>query len=76
MNVFPAIVILPVREDVFGLEATEYLTVPLPVPELPAVIVTQSRALMTDHAQPLCVVTLTLSEPASPPYEALDDPMV
>ena len=39
----PLIVISPLREDVLVFSATLYVTVPLPLPELPDVIVTQAR---------------------------------
>jgi len=40
--------------------ATEYFTMPLPVPLLPEVIDTQDAALLAVHAHPLGVVTLML----------------
>jgi hypothetical protein len=39
------------------------LTVPLPVPELPDVIVTHEALLAAVHAQPAPAVTVTLADP-------------
>ncbi len=56
-------VIVPVREDVPVLLATEYETVPLPEPLEPAVIVMNVALLTADHVQPAPAVTLTLPVP-------------
>ena len=60
MNVCPAIVSVPVRllEPVFA--ATEYSTVPLPLPLLPDVIVIQLTLLAAVQVQPVPAVTATL----------------
>ena len=58
----PAIVSVPIRAVVTVLGSTSYVTVPLPVPLLPLVIVIQDVALLhADHVQPLLVVTDAVS---------------
>jgi len=57
VNTRPTIVIVPVRGLAAGFAATEKLTVPFPVPELPAVIVSHAALLTAVHAQPLDAVT-------------------
>ncbi len=42
------------------------MTVPLPLPLLPAVIVIQLVLLLAIHEQPLVVVTVSLTEPPPP----------
>jgi hypothetical protein len=66
VNVRPAIVAVPVRCVVPVFAATEYPTVPLPLPLAPDVIVIHDAELDAVHAQPVVVVTLT------DPVEALD----
>ena len=56
-----------------GLAVTEKLTVPLPVPLEPEVIVTQLSLLTAPHVQLSCVVTLTLPLPPAEPILWLDD---
>ena len=60
MNVCPAIVTVPARLPALLLAATEYSTVPLPLPLLPEVIVIQDALLVAAHVQPLAAVTATL----------------
>ncbi len=50
---------------------TEYVTVPLPVPLAPPVIVAQPTAELAVHAQPACVVTATDPVDAGEPTVAL-----
>ncbi|KJU85057.1 hypothetical protein MBAV_002749, partial [Candidatus Magnetobacterium bavaricum] len=45
------------------LAVTVYVTVPLPEPELPEVIVIQAALLVAVHAHPVFAVTLMLSMP-------------
>jgi hypothetical protein len=63
LKVCPATVIVPVRAGPV-LAATEKLTVPLPVPVAPAVMVIQASLLVAVQAQPAAAVTLV--EPAPP----------
>jgi hypothetical protein len=60
VTVTPATVSVPVRGDVLELAATEYATVPLPVPVLPEVIVIQAAFELAVHGQPEDVMTATL----------------
>ena len=62
MNACPAIASVPVRLLVFVFAATEYPTVPLPLPEPPEVIVIQAALLAAVHVQPVGAVTVTLPE--------------
>src|SRR5262249_51591446 len=72
VNVWPAIVIVPLRAaPVFA--ATEYVTVPLPVPLLPAVIVIHDALLAAVHAHVVAdAVTVTLPVVAAAAGDALD----
>jgi hypothetical protein len=45
------------------LEPTEYVTVPGPVPEVPAWMVSHAALLSAVHAQPAPVLTVTLLTP-------------
>jgi hypothetical protein len=66
VNVWPAIVIVPVRTLVFGLAVALKATVPAPLPLAPLVTVSQPVSLLTPvHAQPARVVTEV--EPVPPP---------
>jgi hypothetical protein len=57
-NVWPPIVIVPVRGLVFGLDDALNATVPLPLPLAPLVTVSQLVSLLTPvHAHPASVVT-------------------
>ncbi len=73
VNVWPAIVIVPVRFGAVScgvaplLAATEKLTVPFPVPEPPLVTVIQSAFDAAVHVQLAPVVTLT--EPLPPLFD-------
>ena len=64
----PAIVSVPVRGLVELFVATEYATVPLPVPLPPLVTVIQDALLAPVHAQPEVVVTAVVNDP--PPAAA------
>jgi hypothetical protein len=57
VNVFPAMVMVPVRVAPVVLVFTEYVTVPSPVPILPAVIVIHESPLEAVQEQPLEAVT-------------------
>jgi hypothetical protein len=63
----PAIVRVPVLElvDVFAL--TEYVTVPLPVPDAPAVMVIHDALLAADQAHVEATVTVAFSDPPLAP---------
>jgi hypothetical protein len=71
VKVWPAIVMVPVRVDVAVFCATEYDTVPAPLPDAPAVTVIQAALLAAVHAQPADALTPTVPLPAPDPYEAL-----
>jgi hypothetical protein len=59
VNVWPAMVSVPVRELVFGFAAALNATVPVPVPLAPLVTVSQAVSLLTPvHAHPASVVTV------------------
>jgi hypothetical protein len=60
---------VPVRELALPLAATEYVTVPLPEPPLPEVIVIQASLATALHPQPAPAKTLRL---LLPPLEAND----
>lgn len=63
VNVFPAIVSVPVRDDVEVLAAALNETDPLPESDAPAVTVSQSSLLTAVHAQPDGAVTATVPVP-------------
>jgi hypothetical protein len=69
VNVCPPIVIVALRDDVLVLAVALNVTVPLPVPLAPPVIVSHVALLAAVHAQPVPAVTLT--EPP-PPVLAID----
>jgi hypothetical protein len=69
VNVWPPTVMVPVRGVVFGFAATLYVTVPMPDPLAPAVIVIQAALADAVHEQLVPVVTL--KEPV-PPVEGTD----
>src|SRR5688500_16876207 len=50
----------PARCAVFGFAATEYATVPLPLPVVPAMIVRHGAPLVADQAQPSTAETPTV----------------
>lgn len=58
VTVAPAIVIVPVRDDAVGFATTVYLTVPLPMPLGPEVIVIQAALLVDVQLHPAPVATL------------------
>src|SRR6185436_751960 len=71
VNVHPAIVSVPVR--FFGCSvytATEYITVPFPLPLAPPVMVSHDALLVAVQPQPAGAVTLTLPMPAARPKSA------
>jgi hypothetical protein len=61
VNVWPAMVAVPVRELAAGLAATLIATVPLPLPLAPLVTVSHDELLEADHPQPAALVTATLA---------------
>ena len=63
---------VPLLGAVLELEATEYDTVPLPVPELPDFMLTQLREFDTLQLHELWVLTFTLSVPALLPKTAAE----
>ena len=63
MNVFPAIVSVPVRDEVEVFAAAPKVTEPLPEPDAPALIVNHAALLTAVHAQPAGAVTATLPLP-------------
>ena len=63
--VWPAMVSVPVRGDVAVFAAIEKATVPLPLPLVPDVIVSQESLLVAVQLQPGAVVTLALLELAA-----------
>jgi hypothetical protein len=63
VTAWPATVSTPDRDCVVALAATEYETVPDPVPLAPLVIDIQDTALVAFQVQPVCVVTETLPVP-------------
>jgi hypothetical protein len=73
VKVCPAIVSVPLRWDAFGLAVALKLTVPLPLPLAPLVIVSQDVSLLTAvHAQPPGAVTAV--EPVALP-DTIDVPV-
>ena len=74
VNVCPAIVAVPLRDDAVALAATVMLTVPLPLPLAPLAIVSHDVALDAVQEQPAGLVTETVS--VSPPATALPLPGV
>lgn len=70
VNARPAIVRLAVCELVLLLGATEYMTLPLPVPLAPDVKVSQLGGVEEFHAQPAGAFTVTLPAPPEEPKDA------
>ena len=62
--------IVPLRDDPFGLAVNEKLTVPLPEPEAPPVTTIQLALLVAVHEQPVGVVTPALPAPAAAATDA------
>lgn len=66
VNVRPAIVTVPVRDDVDVFAATVMVALPSPVPDAPAATVSQLAPLVDVQAQPLPAVTATaIDSPAA-----------
>jgi len=63
VKVFPAMVNVPTRCVVVVFAATEYVTVPLPVPFAPDTIVIQLTLLTAGQAHPVGEVTPTVAFP-------------
>ena len=66
VNVFPPMVIEPVRAALEAFAVTEYDTVPLAVPDAPWVTVIQPSLLTAVQLQPLAAVTVTAPLEAPP----------
>ena len=64
VNVWPAMVSVPVLGEVDVFAAIEKATVPFPEPLAPDVMVSQEALLVAVQAQPAVVVTVALLEPA------------
>jgi nucleoid-associated protein YgaU len=60
VNVWPPIVSVPVREAALVLAATLYVTVPLPVPLVPAVMEIHTALDVATQLQPALAVTATV----------------
>ena len=60
MNVWPAIVNVPVRGDADVFAPTLYVTVPLPVPFAPAVTDSHAVFVVAVQMQPALAVTVTV----------------
>lgn len=71
VKVFPPIVRVPVREAVPALGATSYVTEPLPVPDVPALIVIHASLLVAAQLHPVAAVTVTV-----PPVMPVDTTLV
>jgi hypothetical protein len=72
LKVCPAMLSVPVREVVAVFALAEKLTVPLPLPEAPAVIVSHDAPLVAVHAQPTAALTPTDPVDAAAPTDADD----
>ena len=59
VKVIPATLSVPVRADVAVFAAAEKLTVPFPLPDVPAVTVSHDAPLVAVQAQPVAALTLT-----------------
>jgi hypothetical protein len=70
VNVFPAMVTVPVRCEDTVLTATAMATDPEPVPLAPEVTVIHVALLVAVHAQPLVVVTEVVAGPPPAATEA------
>ena len=71
VKVCPAIVTLPVRDDVVVFCAIEMPTAPLPVPLAPEVTVIQAAFEVAVQEHPDAEVTPTLDVPAALPVEVV-----
>jgi hypothetical protein len=71
VNVWPAMVKVPLRAVLPRFAFTEYDTVPLPLPLVPAEICTNPELLFALQPQPAGAVTFTLPVPPTAPNEAL-----
>jgi len=71
VNVCPAIVSVADRCAVVVFAATEYETVPLPLPAAPAVTVSHEALLVADQVHPVTAVTATVPVEVPPPTEML-----
>jgi hypothetical protein len=71
VKVFPAIVIVPVLEELPEFKATEKFAVPFPEPLLPEVIVIQASLLTAVQLHPFKDVTPTLPVPPAAPKDWL-----
>jgi len=65
VKVWPAIVIVPLRDVVPGFAVTSYETVPFPLPLAPAVTVIHATLLTAVHVHPVPTETLTVPDAAA-----------
>jgi hypothetical protein len=70
VNVMPATLSVPVRDAVAVFAVAEKFTVPLPLPDAPAVIVSQEAPLVAVHAHPVAAFTPTEPDEAAAPSAA------
>jgi len=63
VKAWPAMVTVPVREAVPPFAATRTDTLPLPLPEAPAVTVIHATLLSADHVHEVLAVTPTVNVP-------------
>jgi hypothetical protein len=70
LNVCPAIVTVPVRDDVTAFAKTLIATVPFPLPVEPDVTLIQAALVRAVQLHPVAAVTVTLSGPPLDPIVA------
>ncbi len=73
VNVSPAIVSVPLLDDVLVFAATDTSTVPSPVPEAPLVTVSQLAFDVAVHAQPEGAVTVVFVAPPEAATDTLEE---
>lgn len=76
VNTLPAIVTVPVRDTVPVFAATRTDTLPLPLPEAPAVTVIHEALLSADHVHEVLAVTPTVNVPPPEPADWLAGEML
>ena len=64
-TVWPATVNMPLRCDVEGLAVALNVTVPLPLPLAPPLMVSQVALLLAVHVHPVAAVTAVVDDPAA-----------
>ena len=65
VTVWPATVSVPVRWDVEVFAVALNVTVPLPLPLAPPLMVSHAALLVAVHVQPVAAVTLVAEDPAA-----------